>query len=164
MTHLVREQTTDAALGALHRWFAVYGMPDRFALDGVREFYNSAVRAEIKQIDVMWLSPGHPQGPGVVARLNGTLGDHLHIFQLEKALPSEVAIGQAILAYKHLVHSVAGSTLMEVFGLRPRPDLSSLDGNTYQQTQTGSIWRTVKDNTSREKSRWFARENAGDLA
>ncbi|XP_066908340.1 uncharacterized protein [Halyomorpha halys] len=106
MAHRVQDRSSQVGLPALRLWFKFYGVPERISSDGGREFDNSLIRKEMKDLDVIWNL--NTQSRGGVERLHGTLSDHLRLYQADQGLEPDVAMPKAIAAYNHSVHSVTG--------------------------------------------------------
>lgn len=170
MAHLVRDRSSESVLEALRTWFRFYGVPDRVASDGGREFDNAGIRAEAKTLDIAWHinTPGHPKSRGGIERLHSTLSDHLRIYQVEKGLEPDVAMDKAVSAYNHSVHAVTGFSPFEIlFGLRNRRrdaistavEADVADCLVLNRVTLGKRWDKVRQRMECEKSKRVAREN-----
>lgn len=172
MAHPISERSAEAVMRALRMWFQFYGLPDRITSDGGREFDNSTIRTEMKEVDVEWHvnTPGHPKSRGAVERLHGTLSEHLRVYYANKGLEPDVAMPRAVAAYNHSIHSVTGFSPFEVlFGLRERrrsKEETVSDEDRAQQLRNnrvtlGKIWGKVRRKIETEKRRRVERENTG---
>nr|XP_024218674.1 uncharacterized protein LOC112211370 [Halyomorpha halys] len=110
MSHLVKEKSAEAVLGALRQWFQFYGIPNRISSVAGREFDNSAIWEEMRALRVEWHlnMPGHSKGRGGIERLHSILGDHLRVYQLDKGLEPHEAMTKAVVAYNHSIHAITG--------------------------------------------------------
>ena len=135
----LRDQTAESIKEALIKVFSTMGMPETFHSDQGRNFESTLLKSTLEAFGIAKsrTTAYHPQGDGMVERLNRSLLQLMRTYVDREPADWERYLPLVLFAYRTAVHASTGISPFELmYGRQPQPQdfgtMRMFDPGSYQ--------------------------------